>query len=253
MRFSTIFLGLGWVAAIGAGAAGFTVFQELLDMRAKERLTSVQLPVEAQTTVPEGWGDGRQKVMLVGDSRVRRWTVLPENAAVVFGKSGVGGETVGQLERRFDQNVLGFTPSPDALLIATGVNDLVAASLYARWGEGFQDNVITTLVTRLEGLIDRAEARGMTVSLASIIQAAKPDALRRQVFWDDSLFDLIRKANGQIAALAERRGLTVYDFNAFLDGGTGPLPAGYAADTLHFTPEAYTALNAALLRDYRAK
>lgn len=250
MRFSTIILSLGWVIALAAVAACFLLFSALLETRTKERLTAVQLPGSAETVVTENWESAPRRVMLVGDSRVRRWTVLPEVGDIAFGKSGIGGETVGQLERRFEENVLGFEPAPQELIIATGVNDLVAASLYARWGEGFQSSVVDLMKTRLGGLIDQARAEGITVQLATIIQAADPDLVRRQIFWDDSLHALITAANQQIADLANEKGVELIDFNAILEGGEGPLPANYAADTLHFTPEAYTTLNSGLREAY---
>jgi lysophospholipase L1-like esterase len=253
MRFSKIMFALGWGIALAATAACFLLFDRLIETRAKERLTAIQLPAHADTVVTENWESVARRVMLVGDSRVRRWTPLPESAGIAFGKSGVGGETLGQLERRFEDNVLGFAPAPQELILATGVNDLVAASLYARWGEGFQSAVVTQIRTRLEGLIDQARARGLTVRLATIIQAAAPDLVRQQIFWDDSLFGLIEATNRQIEDLAREKGIDVIDFNALLDGGSGPLPAIYAADTLHFSPEAYTTLNAGLLAAYDAR
>ena len=242
--------GLGWVIAIAATAACFLLFGSLIETRTKERLTAIQLPAGANTQVTQNWETTARRVMLVGDSRVRRWTPLPESEGVAFGKSGVGGETVGQLERRFEDNVLGFEPAPQELIIAIGVNDLVAASLYARWGAGFQSEVVALLTSRLGGLVDQAQARGLTVRLATIIQAADPDLVRRQIFWDDSLHGLIRDANQQITQMAGEKGVEVIDFNAILGSSDAPLPPAFAADTLHFTSEAYTALNAALLEAY---
>lgn len=253
MHLSKIALGFGWIVAIGAVAGCFLLLDRLLEMRAKERLTSVQLTVDAETGLPENWNSAPRRVLLVGDSRVRRWTTLPAAPGIAFGKSGVGGETVGQLERRFAGNVLELTPAPQELVIAIGVNDLVAASLYARWGEGFQTGVITEMMARLEGLVDAARARGIEVRLATIIQAAEPDLLRRLTFWDDSLPPLIDEANAAIAALASELGLEVVDFNALLDGGSGPLPGAYAVDTLHFSPAAYEVLNAGLLEAFAAQ
>jgi len=245
-----LLLWLGWPVAIAAAGAAFVMFQMFLEMRAKDRLTSVQLPVPAQITTTENWDAAPRRIMLVGESRIRRWTALPEAAELAFAKSGVGGETLGQLERRFDENVLEYAPIPTDLVFAIGVNDLVAASLYHERGEGFQSHVVSTLITRLEGLIAKARAAGVEVHLATIVQAATPDLTRKLIFWDESLVTMISEANRQIAELADREGLALVDFNAMLEGGDGPLPARFAADTLHFTPAAYDALNAGLLRDF---
>lgn len=253
MRLSKIISLAGWGVAFGAVLACGMIFTQFRDMRVRERLTSVQLPVPARNALPDTWAEAPRRILLVGDSRIRRWSPLPAAPGLAFGASGVGGETLGQLERRFDDNVLTITPAPHEMILAIGVNDLVAASLHAQWGEGFQQQVTDVILTRLEGLVDRAEARGIVVSLATIIQAAAPDLLRRAIFWDDSLPGLIDTANGRIRALAARRGLRVIDFNALLDGGTGPLPARYAIDTLHFSPAAYQALNAGLLKDHTSR
>lgn len=236
--------------AIAAVAGLLFTFKLFLDMRTEERLTSVQLPVPARAVATENWETAPQRIMLVGDSRIRRWTSLPETPELAFAKSGVGGETLGQLERRFEADVLDYTPRPTELVIAIGVNDLVAASLYRDWGEEFQSYVVSTILERLEGLIEKAQNAGLKVRLATIVQPAEPDLLRKLIFWDDSLVTMTAEANRQIVALADRKGLGIVDFNAMLDGGDGLLPARFAADTLHFTAAAYETLNVGLLQEF---
>lgn len=254
MRMGRMFSVVGWLAALGATAACFVLLSMLLDQRAEERLTRVQSdPTRSATVLPPGWDLPAQRVLLVGDSRIRRWTDFPEPAGVIFAKSGIGGETSGQLERRFAQDALDIAPVPDDIIIATGINDLVAASLHPQFGAEFQADVVRQLVRRIETFVDEAQARGIEVSVATIIQPAAPDLLRRMTFWDDSLFALVRDANVQINEMAARRDIDVIDFNGILGGGDGPLPDVYSDDTLHFSPAAYDALNASLIEKYSAQ
>jgi lysophospholipase L1-like esterase len=253
MRFSKLFFLIGWLVALCASGAFLMLFSAFLDLRAKERLTSVQaIPTMSATIVPETWTPAAKRVLLVGDSRIRSWSNLPTTQGVVFATSGVGGETSGQLERRFERDVLSLSLSPNDIIIATGINDLVAASLFQHYGEDYQSYLVIQLVTRLESYVTQAQARGVTVKVATIIQPAAPDFLRSLTFWDDSLMTLVGDANAQIKDMANRRGITVIDFNAILDGENGPLPDLYSVDTLHFSAAAYDALNDALIEEYNA-
>lgn len=251
MRLSKVLLGLGWIVAICATIACFWLLDSLINMRAKERLTAIQMVTGWDVSkFSAGWDTNPNRVLLVGDSRIKQWTHLPTTTEFVFGKSGVGGETVGQLERRFSKDVLDLTPVPKDIIIAIGVNDLVAGSLHTHFGVKFQNDLIAQMRNRISGMIDQAQTKGITVNLTTIIQAAEPDLVRRYMFWDDSLFDLITRTNQELVELAAEKGVRMLDFNTVLNGADGPLPVRYAADTLHFTPAAYEVLNVYLQEFY---
>ncbi len=255
MRFSRLFGILGWVLAVAGIGASVLFFSMLRESRETERLTALQMynPARSLTQLPEDWQAGKLRVLLVGDSRIRRWTELPQNADVAFAKSGVGGETTGQLERRFQRDVLDIEPLPHEIVIAAGINDLVGASVQRKRGDGFRNAVSNQMISRLEGLAEQAQAAGIKVRIATIIQSAEPDVVRRMMFWDDNLFELVSAANTAIHAMAETSEIEVIDFNAMLRGADGPLPEEFSDDTLHFSPAAYVALNAGLNESFSRK
>ena len=70
------------------------------------------------------------------------------------------------------------------------------------------------------------------------------------LLWSDDLPGLVEAANLRIRAM-EGPGIAVLDADAALAGPPGaPLPADLAADAVHFTPEAYTRLNALLAETF---
>lgn len=241
-----ILAGLGWIIAVGAALAAFVVLSELIETRAQHRLETVRLPSRPATILPENWHAKPNRVLLVGDSRIRRWDPLPTDPRIAFATSAIGGETTGQLADRFDRDVLGVSPLPDEIILASGINDLVAASVQTRHAEVIGDSVSAAVVDRLRDMADRASARGIRVRIATIVQPTTPDLTRRLLFWDDSLYTLVSRTNRALAGL----GYEMVDFNAVLEGGDGPMPERFSVDTLHFSRAAYDALNDALIVDY---
>lgn len=244
---------LGWLIALVAVALSVFLALMLRDMRAEKRMATVQrVPVLSATVLPPEWSENRRRILLVGDSRIAEWESLPQGPGVVFATSGIGGETTGQLERRFERDVLGIASPPDDIVLAIGINDLVAASLQRDYAAAIQREVSDLVVNRLKGLAADARQAGIDVSIATVIQPAAPDLVRRLTFWDDNLYALVRDVNDQIQALDGQDGVRVLDFNAVLEGGAGPLPMRFSTDTLHFNETAYKTLGAYLLKEYPA-
>lgn len=237
---------LGWVGALVGAAAAFIVLDELRETRADLRLETVRLPSRPATVLPQDWSAGKTRILLVGDSRIRRWDTLPGSADVTFGKSAIGGETSGQLAARFQRDVLDVTPPPHEIILATGINDLVAASVQMKHVPALHDEVSQHLLKQLQSMADQARAQGIKVRIATIVQPTTPDLTRRVLFWDDSLYTLVSTLNAQITEL----GHDTIDFNAILSGGDGPMPTRFSVDTLHFNGAAYRALNDALIAEY---
>jgi lysophospholipase L1-like esterase len=240
----------GWVIAAGAIAALGVLVLEYRSLYIKERLTSLQMvPVSSPTKLPPDWEDGRTRVLMIGDSRIQQWPTLPESETMVFAISGIGGESTGQLERRFVRDALTLSAPPDMVIIAAGVNDLVAASTTETHKAALQEEILGMTTERLTGLAKQVREAGIDVRLATIIQAAEPDQVRRLMFWDDSLYRLVTDANTRLNTAASAEGIAVLDFNAALEGGDGPLPPRFARDTLHFTANAYQSLNDFVLNE----
>jgi len=243
-----IFSIAGWLLALGALVALGLAAREYRSLYITERLTSLQMvPAVSATELPPDWADGRTRVLMIGDSRIQDWKTPPSDARMILAASGIGGESTGQLERRFIRDALDVTPRPDVIVIAAGVNDLVAASLAENYTEAVREEVMTEIAARLVGMAAAARAQGIEPVIATIIQAAPPDRLRRLLIWDASLPALIAETNRRIRDAATAEGFAVIDFNAALEGGDGPLPARFARDTLHFTDAAYEALGAHVL------
>lgn len=244
-----ILLYVGWVFAVCMGIAGWSVLQELRDTRADLRRETVRLPARPATDLPQDWQSSKYRVLLVGDSRIRRWQSLPTSPTVTFGKSAIGGETTGQLQDRFKRDVLDVDPAPDEIILAAGINDLVAASVQTRWVPAIHTEISQLMLEQLQNMADQARARGIKTRIATIVQPTSPDLTRRLLFWDDSLYALVSTANAQIPEL----GHDVIDFNAILSGGDGPMPERFSVDTLHFNAAAYATLADALTTEYLSK
>ena len=130
--------------------------------------------------------------------------------------------------------------------MAAGVNDLIAASLRPARARA----VLAGLETNLRAIADQARAAGIEVTLLTVPRPARPGPVRRVLLWSDDLPGLVEAANARIRAM-EGPGIAVLDADAALAGPPGaPLPADLAADAVHFSPEAYTRLNALLAETF---
>lgn len=199
-------------------------------------------PGHAVQTVPPVWESGLRRVLVAGDSRIARWAPALSVPGQDLYFSGIGGETTLELRRRMERDLPVF--APDHLVLAAGINDLVAASLNPAEAE----TVLPALAGNLQAVSAQARAAGSAVTLLTIVPPARPGLRRRALFWSDSIYDLTARANARIRALdAPGAGITVFDAAALFDAPPGgPLPAEFAADALHFNTRTYERLNAAL-------
>lgn len=242
MRGAWIFGVAGWAVALIACALIVVMAGKMRGLYIKEKAAGAQFGPAILPRPAPGWAGPGEGVLLIGDSRVAQWAPLPEAPGLSFAVSGIGGETASGLGARFAGSALGLTPPPGRIVIAAGINDLVAISLSGR-GEAALDQ----LAARLGALAEQAAGQGIPVSLMTVIRPADPGMLRRQFAWDDRIQTLVAGANRRIRALADPPRITVIDADALLAPEDGPLPARFATDALHFTPQAYEALNAGLV------
>ena len=244
----TRLLGAGMLAAALLGLSSVLVFTGL-ELRGREIGLRLARAIETAPSAlvparPPAWGDARPRVLVAGDSRVAAWAPLPDivPARLVF--SGIGGETSAELRRRLERDLGTF--APDRLIVAAGVNDLIAASLRPERARA----VLAGLEANLRAIADEARAAGIEVTLLTVPRPARPGPFRRILLWSDDLPGLVEVANARIRAM-EGPGIAVLDADAALAGPPGaPLPADLAADAVHFSPEAYMRLNALLAETF---
>lgn len=234
---------VGWVfAAIFAVMCGVLVVQ-LRAEHIKGKLASAlagsgpQLP-----EIPFDWPQNVQRIVLVGDSRIAQWPrpEAPQGYHII--SRGRGGETSLQLEARMPDLLKAL--NPDVVVIGTGANDLVAASLSAPHAERIEESLLAS-VTRITDRIRRAGAEPV---LSTIIQPARADFLRRALAWNMEIHDMVARVNAAFLAQGAA-GLRVFDANAVLKGGAGPLAAQFSKDTLHLNKIAYALLSQALMQE----
>jgi lysophospholipase L1-like esterase len=224
--------------ALGLALAGGALFV-LRDAWIKKKIATLTAPPARLfgQTPPKG---ARPRLVMIGDSGISRWPAgsFGERWEVV--NHGVGGETAAQLSQRFEADAL--DASPDMIVIAAGVNDLVAAA--------FLDAASARRVVRKTGdtLLDlarRARAPGRRVWLATLIPPSRPDLLRRPV-WKESLRDAVAEVNARLRRDAPLEQVSLIDFAAALDSGDRRTPDDYRRDTLHLNARGYGRLTAAL-------
>lgn len=232
----------GWALALPALLAALGLGLALREARIAA-LVAAALPPAAPgpSARPEAPAAlGVRRILLLGDSRVKRWDpppTLPPGTELLL--RGVGGETSrGLLARLPDE----LAAKPDLVILATGINDLVAAGL----APAAEAAIGTALLANLAAAAAAAQAAGARVLLLTIPRPAAPSPARRLLLWSDRIPALVAAANGGIRALAAPPGLAVLDADAALAPGPGPLPDALAADTLHLSAAGYGALNALL-------
>lgn len=178
-----------------------------------------------------------RRIVFFGDSRIEQWNPKPELAGseVVF--RGIGGETTAQMRHRFNADVVQL--KPDTVVIQAGINDLVAGVTLGRGAA-----VRAQLLANLHHMIGTASASNVDVVLMTVIRPSKPE-LSRALFWKEDIFYAVTEVNAAIHREFDSI-VTVFDADALLSRGEDRLPDLYAKNTLHFTSDAYVALNTEL-------
>jgi lysophospholipase L1-like esterase len=237
------YLALIAVAVFALAAAFFT---RAAWIRGKiEPLSAPPSLVHAPSNTALPKKSARPRLVLIGDSRIARWPADTFDGG--FGNTweiinrGIGGETVAQLAGRFEADALAL--DPDVIVIAAGINDLVAASYM---DEAAAKAVVSKTADTLRDLAARAAAAGHRVLVATIVPPARPDFLRGLV-WKDVVRGHVVAVNAALRAAPLPAQASVIDLAAAL-GDDRTLSDAYRLDTLHFNAEAYARLTAALRR-----
>jgi lysophospholipase L1-like esterase len=179
----------------------------------------------------------RPRVVLIGDSRISRWPRNSWEEPWEIVNRGIGGETTAQLSLRFQSDALAL--DPDAIVIESGVNDLVAASFMPADERGA---VVRRTAEALLRLVEAGVASGAAVSVATIIPPAQPGMLRLLV-WRKSLRILVAELNMSLRNLRWPARAVVVDFSQALGAiDDKTLPKTYRADAFHLNGLAYERL-----------
>ena len=205
-----------------------------------KKISALRLPPQrvfaaANAALP---GKGpRPRVVLIGDSRISQWPQNSWEEPWEIVNRGIGGETVSQLAKRFRSDAVAF--DLDAIVIESGVNDLVAASFMSAAESGA---VARRTAEALFELVEVGLTSGAVVCVATIIPPARPELMRLLV-WRESLRILVAEVNANLRNLQWPARAILFDFSRIL-GATDDktLPNAYRADTLHLNRLAYEKL-----------
>ena len=187
------------------------------------------------------------RVVMIGDSRIARWRLPTTGDRVEILNRGIGGETLAQMARRFERDAVELRP--DVIVIQSGGNDLVAATLM---DDSARRAVVHNTVETLLRLAKEGAASGAAVFLMTIIPAARPEILRLPV-WKESVRDEVAEVNTRLRRSALPDHARLIDLSAALAGGDDRLlPDEFRLDAVHLNQGGYDRLTDLLLQSLPA-
>ncbi|MFG1212146.1 GDSL-type esterase/lipase family protein [Xanthobacter flavus] len=180
-----------------------------------------------------------RRLVIFGDSRAQQLALGPNSA---FGwqviNRGVSGESSVQSSYRFPSDVLAL--QPQATVIVTGINDLVAAANLP----SHEREAVTNLKVNLTRFAKDASSLGGIVVVSTIVRPTSPRLIRRP-FWSDRVFVLVDEVNEHIRAMTSQS-IRVLDADHILSGRNKTLPHQQAIDEIHFSQHAIDQIEQAL-------
>lgn len=158
-------------------------------------------------------------IAFYGSSTIRLWKTMQEDLAPLdVINLGFGGSTYADCLYYFDQ-IFEFV-TPETIVLYAGDNDLAH----------HEDTIV--VVDHLEALMTKIRAKYPKEKLAII--GIKPSLQREE------LFDLVKKANAKIEALAPQFNAIYADsFAALTQGNAIPSKSIYIEDELHLNEDGY--------------
>ncbi len=225
-----------WILALvaaGLALCALAMLRESWIARKVEGLSGAG-PIGARCAAPAE--DARPRLYLIGDLTMSRWPpgLIDANWDVV--NCGMGGETTAHLLRRIDN--FDFVRSHDVVLIAAGLNDLVAATFIDSAGA---EKAIERTSQHLSELAQAAGARGRLVLLATLVPPSRPSLVRLPV-WKESLRDFVARVNEKTRTIGGDGKIAIVDFAAALDTKDRRTPDAFRHDTLHLNASGYSRL-----------
>lgn len=224
------------IAASAVAAIGAVTLARLYASAAAVRLSPVNLDRYADANarlLPAT----SPRIVFFGDSRIEQWSPKPDLVGSEEVFRGIGGETTAQMRYRFDADAVQL--KPHMVVIQAGINDLVAGVTLGRC-----EAARAQMLANLRRMIDAASAANVEVVLMTVIRPSKPE-LARAFFWKEDIFRSVSEVNTAIHSEFAST-VTIFDADALLSRGEDQLPSIYAKNTLHFTSDAYVALNTQL-------
>lgn len=179
----------------------------------------------------------RPRMVLIGDSRMSRWPSASWSERFEIVNRGVGGEPAVVMAGRFRFDAL--APAPDAILIQTGMNDIIAASFLPE-AEGRE--LLHRVARTLFELAQEGAAKGAVVGVALIIPPARVELLRLPV-WRESVRTMVVEVNAMLRAHQWPPDAVLIDFPSILETDDGGILAdAFRLDAVHLDAAAYERL-----------
>ena len=124
--------GMKYLIVLGTVIMTTVALAAAFTMRAiwiRQKISSLSSPppsvfAEANAKLPRK--GPKPRIVLIGDSRIAQWPARVWTGQWEIVNRGVVDETVAQLSKRFQPDAVAL--QPDVIVIASGINDLVAAS-----------------------------------------------------------------------------------------------------------------------------
>lgn len=176
--------------------------------------------------------------VIIGDSRIAMWNPAPSTDGKQVAWRGIGGQSSAQVAGRFAQDVLSVKPK--AVVIAVGVNDIMAAAAL-----GLPASADELIVDNIKAMATQAREAGVQVHVATVVRPHVPGWSKRW-HWPDGVHARTTSVNDVLRAQAQGRWCLLEFDGALAANDASPLPATWAADDLHLNAAAYTRLNAVL-------
>ncbi len=190
-------------------------------------------------------GEGKYRVVMFGDSRVRGWEPLPSVEGAVFINRGLNGHTTGQCRLRLERDVLG--ERPDAVLIEVGINDIKYIGACENKGEMMVSYIKNICLENIKEIVKRLSEEKIRVVLVTVFPAGKCQLLRK-VIWSDRIYEMVDDINEELKGF-EGGYVTVVESGLSKEGQRGGrIKEVYvnARDALHINEKGYERVNEAV-------
>jgi len=179
----------------------------------------------------------KNNVILLGDSRIARWSPALSPAEGEIINRGVAGETSNITLLRLEQDV--FSLHPAGVVIQTGINDLKTIGL---WPER-KEAIVSICKRNLQQIAEKLSAHNIPVCFLTIFPPAEVD-WKHYVVWSDDIRSAVVEVNQYLKNM-NLKNIQVIDCSVLLESDKY-LKQEYAQDTYHLNAAGYKALNSCL-------
>lgn len=243
-KFGLILLLVLASAAVTTSLLGIVGTRYFFLQRSQLRLHPINLDVfAAANKVLQR--SGLPRLVIFGDSRALQLPVSALQGRFQVVNRAISGESVAQMESRFQQDVLDL--KPDVVVIFAGINDLTAAAALPDQSS----RTVDAISGSLQSFAQRAADQGAAVVLLTIVRPAKVRLIRWLV-WNKRVYGLVDETNERLRQI-EGLHIVLLDADAALAQGAPYLPSRFAADEVHLNEKANHILSQALDAALKAK